>query len=29
MPTEVLTFEGDRICRQEVYFGWDIDGSLD
>jgi ketosteroid isomerase-like protein len=22
--TEVLTFEGDRICRTEVYFGWDL-----
>src|SRR2546421_7618563 len=22
--TEVLTFEGDRICRAEVYFGWNI-----
>jgi ketosteroid isomerase-like protein len=22
--TEVLTFEGDRIARQEVYFGWDL-----
>src|SRR5687768_5216231 len=21
--TEVLTFEGDKICRTEVYFGWD------
>lgn len=20
--TEVLTFRGDRICRAEVYFGW-------
>jgi ketosteroid isomerase-like protein len=20
--TEVLTFDGDRICRVEVYFGW-------
>jgi hypothetical protein len=29
MPTEVLTFKRDRICRREVYFGWDIDGSLD
>jgi ketosteroid isomerase-like protein len=25
--TEVLTFAGDRICRQEVYFGWDLEGS--
>ena len=23
--TEVLTFDGDRICRAEVYFGWDLD----
>ena len=23
--TEVLTFEGDKICRTEVYFGWDLD----
>ena len=23
--TEVLTFAGDRICRQEVYFGWDLE----
>jgi ketosteroid isomerase-like protein len=22
--TEVLTFDGDRIARQEVYFGWDL-----
>lgn len=22
--TEVLTFEGDKICRVEVYFGWDF-----
>ena len=22
--TEVLTFQGDRICRAEVYFGWDL-----
>jgi ketosteroid isomerase-like protein len=22
--TEVLTFEGDQIVRQEVYFGWDL-----
>src|SRR2546423_15040733 len=22
--TEVLTFEGDKICRAEVYFGWDL-----
>jgi ketosteroid isomerase-like protein len=23
--TEVLAFEGDRIERVEVYFGWDVD----
>jgi ketosteroid isomerase-like protein len=23
--TEVLAFEGDRICRAEVYFGWNLD----
>jgi ketosteroid isomerase-like protein len=22
--TEVLTFDGDQIARQEVYFGWDL-----
>ena len=22
--TEVLTFDGDRLVRAEVYFGWDI-----
>jgi ketosteroid isomerase-like protein len=22
--TEVLTFEGDKICKVEVYFGWDL-----
>jgi SnoaL-like domain len=22
--TEVLTFSGDRVCRAEVYFGWDV-----
>jgi ketosteroid isomerase-like protein len=22
--TEVLRFDGDRICRAEVYFGWDL-----
>ena len=22
--TEVLTFEGDRIVKQEVYWGWDV-----
>jgi hypothetical protein len=20
--TEVLTFEGEKICKTEVYFGW-------
>jgi ketosteroid isomerase-like protein len=23
--TEILTFDGDRIRRVEVYFGWDLD----
>jgi ketosteroid isomerase-like protein len=23
--TEVLTFDGDRIRKQEVYFGWDVE----
>jgi ketosteroid isomerase-like protein len=23
--TEVLTFAGDKICRAEVYFGWNLD----
>lgn len=23
--TEVLTFDGDEICRVEVYFGWDVE----
>jgi ketosteroid isomerase-like protein len=23
--TEVLTFEGDKICKAEVYFGWNLD----
>jgi ketosteroid isomerase-like protein len=23
--TEVLTFEGDKISRVEVYFGWDLE----
>jgi ketosteroid isomerase-like protein len=23
--TEVLTFDGDMICRAEVYFGWDVE----
>jgi ketosteroid isomerase-like protein len=22
--TEVLTFRGDRLCRAEVYFGWEL-----
>jgi ketosteroid isomerase-like protein len=22
--TEVLTFDGERLCRAEVYFGWDL-----
>ena len=22
--TEVLTFRGDRLCRAEVYFGWEV-----
>lgn len=22
--TEILTFEGPKICRQEVYFGWTL-----
>jgi ketosteroid isomerase-like protein len=22
--TEILTFDGDKICRVEVYFGWDL-----
>jgi ketosteroid isomerase-like protein len=22
--TEVLTFDGDRVCRAEVYFGWNL-----
>lgn len=22
--TEVLTFRGEKICKQEVYFGWDV-----
>jgi hypothetical protein len=24
--TEVLTFDGQRLTRTEVYFGWDLDG---
>jgi hypothetical protein len=23
--TEVLTFDGDQICKQEVYLGWDLE----
>jgi hypothetical protein len=23
--TEILTFEGDKIARAEVYFGWDLE----
>jgi ketosteroid isomerase-like protein len=23
--TEILAFEGDKICRAEVYFGWDLE----
>ena len=23
--TEILTFDGDKISRAEVYFGWDLD----
>jgi ketosteroid isomerase-like protein len=23
--TEVLTFRGERICRAEVYFGWNLE----
>jgi hypothetical protein len=23
--TEVLTFSGDRICKAEVYFGWNLE----
>jgi ketosteroid isomerase-like protein len=23
--TEIQTFEGDKICRTEVYFGWDLE----
>ena len=22
--TEILTFRGDRVCRAEVYFGWNV-----
>jgi hypothetical protein len=24
--TEVLTFDGDKIARIEVYFGWNLSG---
>jgi ketosteroid isomerase-like protein len=23
--TEILTFEGDKICKAEVYFGWNLE----
>jgi ketosteroid isomerase-like protein len=23
--TELFTFDGDKICRTEVYFGWDLE----
>ena len=23
--TEIFSFEGDRISRVEVYFGWDVE----
>ena len=23
--TEVLTFRGDKLCRAEVYFGWNVE----
>jgi ketosteroid isomerase-like protein len=23
--TEILTFDGDKICKVEVYFGWDLE----
>jgi ketosteroid isomerase-like protein len=23
--TEALTFDGDKICKAEVYFGWNLD----
>jgi ketosteroid isomerase-like protein len=23
--TEILSFKGEKICRAEVYFGWDVD----
>jgi ketosteroid isomerase-like protein len=22
--TEIMTFAGDKVCRVEVYFGWDV-----
>ena len=22
--TEILAFDGDKVCRAEVYFGWDL-----
>jgi ketosteroid isomerase-like protein len=22
--TEILAFDGDKLCRAEVYFGWDV-----
>jgi len=27
--TEVLTFHADKICRAEVYFGWDLPTGAD
>jgi ketosteroid isomerase-like protein len=24
--TEILTFDGDKVCRVEVYFGWNVRG---
>jgi ketosteroid isomerase-like protein len=24
--TEILTFRGDQIVRQEIYFGWNLEG---
>src|SRR3954451_8715638 len=23
--TEILSFDGDKVCRTEVYFGWDVE----
>jgi ketosteroid isomerase-like protein len=23
--TEILSFDGDKICKAEVYFGWDVE----